>query len=132
MLTPTAPVRSCTAQVSAAGRDLVAEELLRAWEVLESAADSGPVPHARLCAPPPLYERHAAWAIVSVRQGPDEGRFRGRLLTLLAALSAWADAGAVFGDAPVGRVRRPGGGRQPIADRDPPPLGGRAVRPLVS
>ncbi|MFF3392118.1 poly(A) polymerase [Streptomyces sp. NPDC002669] len=91
VLTPTAPVRSCTAQVSAAGRDLVAEELFRAWEILDSAADSDPVPRARLCAPPPLRERHAAWAVVPVRRGEDEGRFRGRLLALLAAL---ADAGS--------------------------------------
>ncbi|MFF8613481.1 poly(A) polymerase [Streptomyces sp. NPDC015350] len=91
VLTPTAPVRSCTAQVSAAGRDLVAEELFRAWEILESAVDSGPVPRSLLCAPPPLRERHAAWAVVPVRRGEDEGRFRGRLLALLAAL---ADAGS--------------------------------------
>ncbi|MFC9625958.1 poly(A) polymerase [Streptomyces sp. NPDC056930] len=91
VLTPTAPVRSCTSQVSPAGRDLIAEELFRAWEILESAAVSDPVPHALLCAPPPLHLRHAAWAIVSVRPGPDEGRFRGRLLALLAAL---AEAGS--------------------------------------
>ncbi|MEU9315362.1 poly(A) polymerase [Streptomyces sp. NPDC048295] len=91
VLTPTAPVRSCTAQVSPAGRDLLAEELFRAWEILESADDSGPVPHTLLCAPPPLRRRHAAWAIVSVRHGADEGRFRGRLLALLAAL---AEAGS--------------------------------------
>ncbi|MFF2329950.1 MULTISPECIES: RNA repair domain-containing protein [unclassified Streptomyces] len=91
VLTPTAPVRSCTAQVSAAGRDLVAEELFRAWEILESAADSGPVPHALLCAPPPLHAQHTAWALASVRPGPDEGRLRGRLLALAAAL---AEAGA--------------------------------------
>ncbi|MFK4206395.1 poly(A) polymerase [Streptomyces sp. NPDC030920] len=91
VLTPTAPVRSCTTQVSPAGRDLVAEELFRAWEILESAPDSGPVPHALLHAPPPLHARHAAWAIVSVRHGADEGRFRGRLLALLTAL---AEAGS--------------------------------------
>ncbi|MFI5767990.1 poly(A) polymerase [Streptomyces sp. NPDC051658] len=91
VLTPTDPVRSCTTQVSPAGRDLVAEELFRAWEILESAAGSGPVPHALLCTPPPLHARHAAWAIVSVRHGADEGRFRGRLLALLAAL---AEAGS--------------------------------------
>ncbi|GAA2407040.1 hypothetical protein GCM10010433_02030 [Streptomyces pulveraceus] len=91
VLTPTAPVRSCTTQVSPAGRDLVAEELFRAWEILESAPDSGPVPRAQLHAPPPLHARHAAWAIVSVRHGADEGRFRGRLLALLAAL---AEAGS--------------------------------------
>ncbi|MFJ9678182.1 RNA repair domain-containing protein [Streptomyces sp. NPDC101194] len=91
VLTPTAPVRSCTSQVSPAGRDLVAEELFGAWEILESAADAGPVPHALLCAPPPLRQRHAAWAIVSVSPGPGEGRLRGRLLALLAAL---AEAGS--------------------------------------
>ncbi|AXE79583.1 poly(A) polymerase [Streptomyces atratus] len=91
VLTPTAPVRPCTSQVSPAGRDLIAEELFRAWEILESAAVCDPVPHALLCAPPPLHLRHAAWAIVSVRPGPDEGRFRGRLLALLAAL---AEAGS--------------------------------------
>ncbi|WPW30751.1 RNA repair domain-containing protein [Streptomyces atratus] len=91
VLTPTAPVRPCTSQVSPAGRDLIAEELFRAWEILESAAVCGPVPHALLCAPPPLHLRHAAWAIVSVRPGLDEGRFRGRLLALLAAL---AEAGS--------------------------------------
>ncbi|MFB7189212.1 poly(A) polymerase [Streptomyces sp. NPDC056230] len=91
VLTPTAPVRSCTAQVSPAGRDLVVEELFRAWEILQSTADTGPVPHALLCAPPPLRLRHAAWAIVSVSPGPDEGRLRGRLLALLAAL---AEAGS--------------------------------------
>ncbi|WP_327273501.1 RNA repair domain-containing protein [Streptomyces sp. NBC_01224] len=91
VLTPTAPVRSCTSQVSPTGRDLIAGELFRAWEILESAAVSDPVPHALLCAPPPLHLRHAAWAIVSVSPGPDEGRLRGRLLGLAAAL---AGAGA--------------------------------------
>ncbi|MGW1404728.1 poly(A) polymerase [Streptomyces sp. NPDC002403] len=91
VLTPTHPVRSCTTQVSPAGRDLLTEELFRAWEILESADDSGPVPHTLLRTPPPLRRRHAAWAIVSVRPGADEGRFRGRLPALLAAL---AEAGS--------------------------------------
>ncbi|MEU3652223.1 poly(A) polymerase [Streptomyces sp. NPDC032161] len=91
VLTPTAPVRSCTTQVSAAARDLVVEELFRAWEILESVPDTAPVPRALLRARPPLRRRHAAWALVSVRQGEDEGRFRGRILALLAAL---AEAGA--------------------------------------
>ncbi|MFE7463639.1 poly(A) polymerase [Streptomyces sp. NPDC057499] len=91
VLTPTAPVRSCTAQVSPAGRELIAGELLRAWEILESAADAGPVPRALLRTPPSPYADHAAWALVSVRHGADEGRFRGRVLALLAAL---AQAGA--------------------------------------
>ncbi|MFG2403357.1 poly(A) polymerase [Streptomyces brevispora] len=90
VLTPTAPVRSCTTQVSPAGRDLVTAELFRAWELLESAPDATD-PRTRLCAPPALHERHAAWALASVRPGPDEGRLRGRLLALAAAL---AEAGA--------------------------------------
>ncbi|MFF2014216.1 RNA repair domain-containing protein [Streptomyces sp. NPDC058195] len=91
VLTPTAPVRSCTAQVSPAGRELIAGELLRAWEILESAADAGPVPRALLRTPPSPYADHAGWALVSVRHEADEGRFRGRALALLAAL---AEAGA--------------------------------------
>ncbi|MET9657939.1 RNA repair domain-containing protein [Streptomyces sp. NPDC006510] len=91
VLTPTDPVRSCTTQVSPAGRDLVAEELFRAWEILESADDTGPVPHALLRTPPPLHAQHTAWALASVRPGPDEGRLRGRLLALTTAL---AGAGA--------------------------------------
>ncbi|MFF3731950.1 poly(A) polymerase [Streptomyces sp. NPDC002476] len=87
VLTPTAPVRSCTTQVSAAGRDLVVEELLRAWEILESTPCTHPVPRTLLRARPPLHERHTAWAVVSVRRGEDEGRFRGRVLALLAALA---------------------------------------------
>lgn len=91
VLTPTDPVRSCTSQVSPAGRDLVAEELFRAWEILESADDTDPVPHALLRTPPPLHAQHTVWALASVRPGPDEGRLRGRLLALAAAL---AGAGA--------------------------------------
>ncbi|MER5279264.1 poly(A) polymerase [Streptomyces sp. NPDC002809] len=90
VLTPTAPVRSCTAQVSVAGRDLVAAELYRAWEIVE-AAGSGDDPRPLLCAPPPLSEQHTAWALASVRPGPDQDRLRGRLLALTTAL---ADAGA--------------------------------------
>lgn len=89
--TPAAPVRSCTSQVSAAGRDLLAEELYRAWEILE-AAEEGADPRPLLCAPPSLPGLHPSWALASVpTDGPDEGRLRGRLLGLVAAL---ADAGA--------------------------------------
>uniref|UniRef100_A0AAU2VPL3 RNA repair domain-containing protein n=1 Tax=Streptomyces sp. NBC_00008 TaxID=2903610 RepID=A0AAU2VPL3_9ACTN len=90
VLTPTAPVRSCTTQVSATGRDLLAAELYRAWEILESAED-GADPRPLLCSPPVLRERHTSWALASARPGPDEGRLRGRLLALLTAL---AEAGA--------------------------------------
>ncbi|ROQ66796.1 endonuclease/exonuclease/phosphatase family metal-dependent hydrolase [Streptomyces sp. 840.1] len=91
VLTPTAPVRSCTTQASPSGRDLLTAELFRAWEVLESAPESID-PRTRLCAPPALRDDHAAWALASVAAGgPDEGRLRGRLLALTAAL---AEAGA--------------------------------------
>ncbi|MFE9820282.1 RNA repair domain-containing protein [Streptomyces sp. NBC_00236] len=91
VLTPTAPVRSCTTQVSAAGRDLLAAELYRAWEILEAAED-GTDPRALLRTPPRLSDLHPSWALASVpTDGPDEGRLRGRLLALAAALT---DAGA--------------------------------------
>ncbi|PZT76069.1 MULTISPECIES: RNA repair domain-containing protein [unclassified Streptomyces] len=81
--TPTAPVRSCTTQVSPAFRDLLTAELFRAWELLDTEDPDA------LCAPPPLTE-HAAWALASAAP-PEEGRLRGRLLALTAAL---AEAGA--------------------------------------
>ncbi|MFJ4853804.1 poly(A) polymerase [Streptomyces sp. NPDC088730] len=90
VLIPTAPVRSCTTQVSAAGRDLLAAELYRAWEILESAED-GDDPRPLLSAPPVLRDRHTSWALASAHPGPDEGRLRGRLLALRTAL---AEAGA--------------------------------------
>ncbi|MEU0392750.1 poly(A) polymerase [Streptomyces sp. NPDC006208] len=82
VMTPTQPVRSCTDQVTAGGRDLLTQELFRAWEVLESAADPWP----ELLSPPPLHRRHAAWAVATVPPGPDEGRVRGRMRALLTAL----------------------------------------------
>ncbi|MFD8984844.1 poly(A) polymerase [Streptomyces sp. NPDC059564] len=92
VLTPSAPIRSCTAQVTAGTRDLLVRELYRAWEVLEE----DPAGFAGLLSVPPLHRRHAAWAVVDVRaDGPREleerlGRARGRLRALLGAL---ADAG---------------------------------------
>ncbi|MGW0658956.1 poly(A) polymerase [Streptodolium elevatio] len=115
VLTPTDPVRNCAEQVTAAGRDLLSQELYLAWELLETAADpevgprtetgprTGTAPWADLFAPPPLHRRHAAWAVVAVRADkPDRpdaidaidqlmGRVRGRLRALLTALT---DAGA--------------------------------------
>ncbi|GAA3384877.1 poly(A) polymerase [Streptomyces racemochromogenes] len=88
VLTPRAPVRSCTAQVGPGMRDLLVRELYRAWEVLEADPDG----LGRLTAPPPLHRRHAAWAVVTVRAGTagefEErlGRARGRLRALLAGL----------------------------------------------
>ncbi|HEY0697239.1 MAG TPA: poly(A) polymerase, partial [Micromonospora sp.] len=89
ILTPTTPVRSCTTQVSAAGRDLLTQESYLAWEAAE-AADA--LPWAALLCPPPLHRRHAAWAALSLRAVPGErfdvtlGRFRGRVRALLTAL----------------------------------------------
>ena len=74
---PSAPVRSCTEQVSPGWRDLLTQELYEAWE---SGAGTSP---------PPMHRRHAAWAVVTVR-APDldaaVGRVRGRTRALLAAL----------------------------------------------
>ncbi|MGA5821964.1 RNA repair domain-containing protein [Kitasatospora sp. NPDC094028] len=86
VLTPSAPVRSCTTQVGPAGRELLAEELYRAWEL----ATEHPDPWPELLAPPPLHRRHAAWAVVTAE--PDElGAVRGRIRALLGALE---EAGA--------------------------------------
>ncbi|MEU8939158.1 poly(A) polymerase [Streptomyces goshikiensis] len=78
VLTPSEPVRSCTAQVGPGLRDLLGRELYEAWE----SPQAGPPPH----------RRHAAWAVVTVRGAtPQEfeeslGRTRGRLRALLGAL----------------------------------------------
>ncbi|MER6448994.1 poly(A) polymerase [Streptomyces venezuelae] len=88
VLTPSEPVRSCTAQVGPGLRDLLVQELYAAWELLESGSgDREWIP-----GPPPLHRRHAAWAVVTVRaasEGEFEetlGRMRGRLRALLGAL----------------------------------------------
>ncbi|MER5928841.1 poly(A) polymerase [Streptomyces sp. NPDC002054] len=87
VLTPSAPVRSCTGQVSAGFRDLLVRELYQAWEALEGGGSA-----EALLSAPPLHRRHAAWALVTVRAyGPVEfeetlGRVRGRMRALLGAL----------------------------------------------
>ncbi|MDQ1008986.1 poly(A) polymerase [Streptomyces sp. V4I23] len=78
--TPSEPVRPCSDQVTPGMRDLLTQELFRAWEVLEK----GP---AGLLSTPPLHRRHAAWAVVTVPPGPAEGRVRGRMRALLTELS---------------------------------------------
>jgi poly(A) polymerase Pap1 len=80
--TPSAPVRPCTDQVTTGMRDLITQELFRAWELLEEGC-----PWADLLAPPPLHRRHAAWAIVTVEEGADEGRVRGRMRALITDLA---------------------------------------------
>ncbi|MFH9548325.1 poly(A) polymerase [Streptomyces sp. NPDC017435] len=92
VLTPSAPVRSCTEQVGVAGRDLLTQELYQAWETVEAAAGSGGDPWPDLLSAPPLHRRHAAWAVVTVlpRKAEDfdeiNGRVRGRVRALLGAL----------------------------------------------
>ncbi|MFE0272704.1 RNA repair domain-containing protein [Streptomyces sp. NPDC058992] len=100
VLTPTAPVRSCTAQIGPGFRELLAQELYRAWEVVDAAVPDATAPAGRMSAvlprpelraPPPLHRRHAAWAVLTVPRGPDEGRVRGRMRALITALE---EAGA--------------------------------------
>ncbi|MEV4330334.1 poly(A) polymerase [Streptomyces sp. NPDC049597] len=79
IMTPSAPVRPCSDQVTPGMRDLLTQELFRAWELLET----GP---AGLLSAPPLHRRHAAWAVVTVPPGPAEGRVRGRMRALLSEL----------------------------------------------
>jgi endonuclease/exonuclease/phosphatase family metal-dependent hydrolase/uncharacterized protein (UPF0248 family) len=84
VLTPSAPVRSCTSQVGAGMRDLVSAELYAAWETVTAGGD--PVPAT---AP---HRRHAAWAVVTVTKVRGEkidvtvGRLRGRVRALLDLL----------------------------------------------
>lgn len=89
VLTPSAPVRSCTTQVGSGTADLLTRELFAAWEALEES------PSAQLAASPaPTHRRHAAWAVVTVTGSrPSDfednlGRTRGRLRALLGALAA--------------------------------------------
>ncbi|WP_433172777.1 poly(A) polymerase [Actinoallomurus sp. CA-150999] len=95
IVTPTAPVRSCTDQVGDGGRDVLTRELYRAWEMLEESG-TDQEPPTGLLSPPPMHRRHAAWAVITVRETPAEefdvtlGRVRGRVRALLAALE---DAG---------------------------------------
>ncbi|MCB5183225.1 poly(A) polymerase [Streptomyces antimicrobicus] len=87
VLTPSAPVRSCTTQVGPAFHDLLTQELYRAWELL-----ADPDAPQALAAPPPLHRRHAAWAVVTVRARDEAGftqtlgRVRGRLRALVGLL----------------------------------------------
>lgn len=96
VLTPSEPVRSCTAQVGPGLRDLLGRELYRAWELL--AADPGAF--GEVLAAPPLHRRHAAWAVVTVRAAGERefaealGRMRGRMRVLLGALEEAGGADA--------------------------------------
>ncbi|MFD4583937.1 poly(A) polymerase [Streptomyces sp. NPDC058434] len=85
--TPTEPVRSCTAQVGPGFRELLVQELFRAWELLEAGHPVG-----TLLAPPPLHRRHAAWAVLTAGAGADEGQVRGRMRAVLSDLEEVAPA----------------------------------------
>ncbi|MEV5751072.1 poly(A) polymerase [Actinoallomurus sp. NPDC052308] len=91
IMTPTAPVRSCSDQVGPGVRDLLTQELYRAWEALEETGTDGD-PVVGLLSPPPMHRRHAAWAVITVRETPVEefgmtlGRVRGRVRALLSGL----------------------------------------------
>ncbi|MFE5324963.1 poly(A) polymerase [Embleya sp. NPDC056575] len=92
ILTPSHPVRSCTEQVASGGRDLLTDELYRAWEILTAAESDGTDPWSEATEPPPLHRRHAAWLVLTVLPcSPDEfaattGRLRGRVRSLLKLL----------------------------------------------
>jgi endonuclease/exonuclease/phosphatase family metal-dependent hydrolase/2'-5' RNA ligase/uncharacterized protein (UPF0248 family) len=100
ILTPSFPERNCTGHVSPGGRDLLVEELYRAWEITETRAGTDAVAWSELLAPPDLHRRHAAWAVVTVSADSSEafdrvlGRTRGRMLALISALDE-AGAGQV-------------------------------------
>lgn len=91
ILTPTAPVRSCSDQVGVGGRDLLTRELYAGWEIVEETGPDGDLWPVLLAAPP-LHRRHAAWAVLTVRAVGTEayevtsGRVRGRLRALLGLL----------------------------------------------
>ncbi|MFD5511599.1 poly(A) polymerase [Streptomyces sp. NPDC127051] len=93
VLTPSAPVRSCTAQVGPGLRDLLVRELYLTWELLETEIDAEAPAPALTLTTPPMHRRHAAWAVVTVRADePREfeehlGRARGRVRALLGALT---------------------------------------------
>lgn len=115
IMTPTAPVRSCTEQVGPGFRDLLTAELYRAWEIVEAGAPG-------LSAPPDAHRAHAAWALVTV---PHDlvGPVRGRLRALLTALELAGTPDAHAWPRPVERT--------PDAVRYAIGLGKRPVSPAV-
>ncbi|GAA3436384.1 RNA repair domain-containing protein [Kutzneria kofuensis] len=79
IMTPTEPIRSCTEQVGLGLRDLLTQELYRAWEIASAETDPWP----QLLESPPMHQRHSAWAVLTAT---DEGRLKGRIRALLAML----------------------------------------------
>ncbi|XVS67361.1 RNA repair domain-containing protein [Actinosynnema sp. CA-299493] len=96
IMTPTAPVRSCTEQVGPGFRDLLTAELYRAWEIVSAGAPG-------LTAPPDAHRTHAAWALLTV---PHEvvGPVRGRVRALLTALEVAGTPDAHAWPRPVERT----------------------------
>ncbi|MET7302983.1 poly(A) polymerase [Embleya sp. NPDC005575] len=96
ILTPTHPVRSCTEQVGPGMRDLLVDELYRAWEMSTPTGHTDPGgpadPWPTLIESPPLHRRHAAWLVLTVLPAPaaefaaTTGRLRGRVRALLTTL----------------------------------------------
>ncbi|MFJ8623723.1 RNA repair domain-containing protein [Kitasatospora sp. NPDC093550] len=124
ILTPSSPVRSCTAQVSADTLDLLTEELYRAWELTAELDDPWPA----LLAAPPLHRRHAAWAVVTT--GDESlGLVRGRLRTLLAALE---EAGATHLHAWPHPYRTPDGLTHHPIGLGPTPLTAHQLTPIAT
>lgn len=80
--TLSSPIRPCTDQVTPGMRDLITQELFRAWELLEEGR-----PWSDVLAAPPLHRRHAAWAVLTLPPGTDEGRVRGRMRALITDLA---------------------------------------------
>ncbi|MEV1122147.1 RNA repair domain-containing protein [Actinosynnema sp. NPDC049800] len=115
IMTPTAPVRSCTEQVGPGFRDLLTAELYRAWELAEAGAPG-------LSAPPDAHRVHAAWALVTV---PHDlvGPVRGRMRALLTALEVAGTPDAHAWPRPVERT--------PDAVRYAIGLGRRPVSPAA-
>ncbi|MER5433481.1 poly(A) polymerase [Streptomyces sp. NPDC002588] len=137
VLTPSAPVRSCTEQVGPGGRDLLGRELYRAWETVEAAAGSGADPWPGLLSPPPLHRRHAAWAVVTVlpRRAEDldalNGRVRGRMRALLGALEDAGVEDARPWPLPPGALTQPAGAGYAIG-LGPAPLDARRLADLAA
>ena len=79
IMTPSAPVRSCTEQVSAGMRDLITAELYAAWENRDAE---------------PPHRRHAAWAVITANPNDINtlGRLRGRIRALVDKLTPDAHA----------------------------------------
>jgi endonuclease/exonuclease/phosphatase family metal-dependent hydrolase/2'-5' RNA ligase len=121
ILTPTEPIRSCTAQVGTAMADLLVEELYRGWELTQDDQLLD-----RLCDAPPLHCRHAAWAVVTVQRTSEAalddtlGRARGRMRALISQIEVAGPTADIHGwskplDADARQVRYVIGlGRTPL------------------